>query len=827
MRIGHRRSAFVAAGAMSFCLSSQAASDAPNIDSVIVTARRVEERLQDVPISVAVVNQDQLNKANIVGVDDLVKIVPGLNVESRYSSETNAFSIRGFSQALRTTSSVGTFFGEVVAPRGGAGAFPGGDGAGPGNLFDLQNVQVLKGPQGTLFGRNTTGGDVLLTPQKPKDTFEGYAQGSYGNFNMVGIQAVVNLPLAPWARLRLGADRQTRDGTLNNISGIGPRKFNDVDYYAFRTSLVLDLSQDLENYTIASLLNSDHVGTQPQLYRANPASSFGALAAAQVNRLNAPGGDPYQVEQTLSNPRSITKQAQVINVTKWYASDALTVKNILSYATFKQGLNQSVFGSNFQRTVAGVPAYISTAQAFNEAGSYGNDQRSLTEELQLQGYSADGKLNYQGGLYYEHSTPGDPTINESISVGALCQVGPYTGLSTMRCASGSVNVSLYTIEYTNMAAYAQGTYAATDRLKLTAGLRITDDRTEATSQAFVATFPPVPPVLGPQFVAATITGCQITHSTYANCKVGSDLLHTSSTRPTWTLSAQYNPLQDAMVYGTYSRGYRQGSAAPAAIGAKTSFDPETVDNFELGAKTSWTGSVSGHSNLTGFYSKLTDAQLLVGLNCTMPVCPAGGSATSVFNAGKAHMYGIELDGSLKPSDFFRVDFSGAWVHSRVDAYVADITPYIANFNNRLNTAAVGDPLPLTPEFGGNFSATVTLPVPENIGKVEFSALYRYASGFRTAASNTNDALNAGLIAAGRDPIPVDKASAISQVDLNLDWRDVGGQPVDLSFFVTNLTQQVYYTVTQPLYASFGFDLRYVGQPRMFGARLKVRFGGDD
>jgi iron complex outermembrane receptor protein len=352
---------------------AQSSDDAASDGTIIVTARRVEERLQDVPISVAVVNQERLSRSNIVGADDLVRIVPGLNSESRYSSETNAFSIRGFNQALRTTSTVGTYFADVVAPRGGAGAFPGGDGAGPGSLFDLQNVQVLKGPQGTLFGRNTTGGAVVFTPRKPTDNFEGYLEGSYGNFDMFRIQGVVNLPLASWARLRLGADRQTRDGTLNNISGIGPRKLNDVDYYALRGSLVLDITPELENYTIVSYLNSDHIGTQPQLYRANPATSFGALAAPQTNRLNAPGADPYQVEQTLSNPRSLTKQFQIINTTKWTVSDTLTLKNIVSWASFKQSLNQSVFGSNFQRTIpqgGGTPvqAYISTAQAFNGEG---------------------------------------------------------------------------------------------------------------------------------------------------------------------------------------------------------------------------------------------------------------------------------------------------------------------------------------------------------------------------------------------------------------------------------------------------------------------------
>jgi iron complex outermembrane receptor protein len=865
----HYRWALFATASMQFIASEQAfAQDAkaPTADDVIiVTARRIEERLQDVPISIAAVSQDQLTKANITSADDLVRVVPGLNVESRYSSENNAFAIRGFNQALRTTAAVGTYFGEVVAPRGGAGAFPGGDGAGPGNLFDLQNVQVLKGPQGTLFGRNTTGGAVMLIPRKPTDAFEGYLQGTYGNYNMFQVQGVLNAPLTSWARVRLGFDTMTRDGTQNNASGIGPKKLNDVSYYALRGSLVLDLSPDIENYTIVSYSDSDHVGTQPQMYRANPFTSFGGatLGTAQVARLNA-SNDPYRVENNMSNPRSVTKQFQVINTTRWVVSDTLTIKNIMSYSSFRQGLNQSVFGSNwtaadylpvFRLPVAtGIDARVSTAQAFNGEGQFGNDERAFTEEFQVQGHSDNGRLQYQAGLYFEHSTPGGPTNNETINVGALCLANPYRGLSEMRCVSGAgatVNVQISTIEYVNKAAYAQATYAVTDQFKLTAGIRLTNDVTYATNQSFQWSFIGAPPLGATipvplsQFVAPVFGGCQKPNQPYAtndpatNCLVPKSDLHTSSTRPTWTLSAQYNLSNDVMVYGTYSRGYRQGSAAPAAIGAKTSYDPETVDSFELGAKTSWSGPVSGRLNATGFYSKLRDAQLLVGLSCARvsPPCNAS-SATSVFNAGKAHMYGIEFDGSLKPSDFFRIDFSGAWVNSRIDEYFADISPYVADYNVRLATAVVGDSLPLTPEFGGNIAATFTLPIPESAGKLEVSAMYRYASSFSNNASNTNtlaasgilagcgttctatQLANAALIAA----TPVDRASAIKQLDLNVDWRDVGGQPIDLGVFVSNVNDQVTYTLIQPLFSSFGFDLRYLGQPRMFGARLRVRFG---
>jgi iron complex outermembrane receptor protein len=155
--------------AMNSVLTDQAFAQAD--DAIIVTARRVEERLQDVPISISVVDQERLAKANIVNATDLAKVVPGLSVQSRYSPEMSTFSIRGFSQELRTSASVGTYFADVVSPRGGGGSLQGGDGAGAAYLFDLQNVQVLKGPQGTLFGRNTTGGAVVLVPRKPTARF--------------------------------------------------------------------------------------------------------------------------------------------------------------------------------------------------------------------------------------------------------------------------------------------------------------------------------------------------------------------------------------------------------------------------------------------------------------------------------------------------------------------------------------------------------------------------------------------------------------------------------------------------------------------------------
>lgn len=176
-------------------------------NDIIVTAQRVEQRLQDVPISVSVYNQQQLDNQNVSNIKDIAAFTPGLQVNNRYGADSTNFSIRGFTQEQRTSATVGVYFADVVAPRG-SGATFGGDGAGPGSLFDLQNVQVLKGPQGTLFGRNSTGGAVLLVPRKPTEFFEGYIEATGGDYSLLGVQAVLNIPLADTFKIRLGGEHK-------------------------------------------------------------------------------------------------------------------------------------------------------------------------------------------------------------------------------------------------------------------------------------------------------------------------------------------------------------------------------------------------------------------------------------------------------------------------------------------------------------------------------------------------------------------------------------------------------------------------------------------
>ena len=222
------------------------------IDEIIVTARRVEESLQDVPISMTVLTPEQITDRNIVVAADLATYTPSLSVNQRYGAEKSTFAIRGFTQDQSTAPTVGVYFADVVGVRA-QGGTTSGNTVGAGAFTDLQNVQVLKGPQGTLFGRNTTGGAVLLVPQKPQDSLGGYVEATGGDYDMRRVQAALNVPMGEAFRMRLAVDSNQRDGYMKNQSGIGPEDYNDVNYDYARLGAEWDITLEPRELPARSL----------------------------------------------------------------------------------------------------------------------------------------------------------------------------------------------------------------------------------------------------------------------------------------------------------------------------------------------------------------------------------------------------------------------------------------------------------------------------------------------------------------------------------------------------------------------------------------------
>lgn len=807
--------------------AQEASAGVSNVNDIVVTARRQEERLQDVPISITVFNQEQLDDRNVVSGTDLAKYTPSLSANSRFGADNTTFSIRGFYQELRTTASVAVYFADVVAPRGG-GSTSGGDGAGPGYFFDLQNVQVLKGPQGTLFGRNTTGGAILLVPRKPTDRVEGYVEGSYGSHNMRRVQAVANTPLGESARLRLGVDWHERDGYLHNIAPVGPDRFADLGYVAGRASLVVDLTPDLENYTVLSYTNSKNNGAIPKLTDCFPTRNgapltTGIFSCDQI-ALEAGRGD-YVVQNTVRNPGSSLEQWQIINTTTWRASDTLTLKNTASYAELTSVSRNEAFGTRWviPSEFSGQPTgdlagrVVSFVPIMAAAGRASNDQATFTEELQLQGRSEDSRLVWQAGAYFEKSSPLGIYGNQNPS-NLSCEnsdefqcVDALGRLAGREGRQGSLSSQLARTSFRNIGLYAQGSYDLTDALTLTGGIRYTWDKTQSWAQKLVIRFPAendprfycLNPALGPGGPAAGPNGFSNSIPTAQVPAACTQNLSQSSSAPTWMVGVDFKPAESVLLYAKYSRGYRQGATNPFGGDGFETFEAEKVDTYEVGAKTSWRGAMPGNLNVSAYYNNFTNQQVQLGLvDLQNRVAPN----TAIVNAGSSRIYGVEVEASISPFEGFTLSGSYGYLNTKLNTLDPVIIPPGSLYNFVLFTSVAGQPLPYSPKHQAAITASYRLPIPETMGELSVGGTYTYRSSLITTYS-----------------APEGTLKPLELLDLNLNWNSIAGSPVDAALFVTNATNKRYFTHVNAQQSS-GFVSRFLGEPRMYGLRVRYRFG---
>lgn len=812
---------------------AQSAADSEDPGAIVVTARRVEERLQDVPISITVFTQAQIDNRNIVNAADLGYYTPSLSTYSRNNPEKASFVIRGFIQDLGTAPSVGVYFADVVGPRAG-GSLTAGNGVGVGNLFDLQNVQVLKGPQGTLFGRNTTGGAVLVVPRKPTDKLEGYVEGSLGNYDMRRIQGVLNVPLADTFKIRVGVDRMTRDGYVHNHSGIGPERMANADFVSARLSVVAELNPELENYTIATYSNSNNDNTATRLvgcnngqfvsqgFPATPLSPFVALCNAQVDRQNQRGDGWWDVENSEPNPIMHTRTWQVINTTTWRANDMLMIKNIASYAEFHETTRFSFYGDNFVQPNGQL---AQTLIRFNNLPGYNNaSQSTWTEELQFQGKSADSWLVWQAGGYYEASDPlgfNAQAITQFMNCqNSYEQLGAYlagtqANISCPPSASGSISVPYQKTWYRSRGLYAQATYHLTARLALTSGIRYTWDRqthrydgvTVRVPTSGVTTFGCANSVrvTNPDGSAVAIAGL----AQHDRCNV---TFTSKSDKPTWLLDLDYKPNENLLLYAKWARGYRAGGVNSSNALLET-WQPEAVDTYEAGAKASFQGSIKGYFNIAGFYNDFRNQQITTSLiRNPRPGNPFSGGG-AVINVGKSRMWGVEVDSSITLFHDLRVDAG----YTYLNAKVLDIEPFTIPvaaqqfFITAVPNVVKGGPLALTPKHRASITGTYTLPLDSSIGSVSLGATYVFTDK-RVAVLSA--------------PAVFGLLPSTKLVNLNVSWTNILGRPLDLSVFVTNLTNAKFPVDGGSAFGSFAMGTQTLNEPRMWGARLRYRFGAN-
>ncbi len=533
------------------------------------------------------------------------------------------------------------------------------------------------------------------------------------------------------------------------------------------------------------------------------------------------------------------KQWQVINTTTWKASDNLTVKNIVSYAQFKEFADFNLFGDNFVSAgqplnfgllgifvgptgpcapgsancfplvLPSTPGQVLPGIVLHPGGSgYNSQQSTMTEELQFQGTSSDGRLNWQAGAYLEISKP--LGWNSGQTAIFLSCTDVYSFQCTNPLLIGSISGSNVKTWFNNKAIYAQASYKLTDQVSLTGGLRYTWDKMRDISQNTnaaigapgTATFTCQNIV---KFNVGGVTGLPLPAESLNSERCRNEL-HQNSSRPTWLINLDYKPTDDIMIYANYRRGYRQGTINSNNLGLEIAL-PEKVDTFEGGVKASFQGAVPGYFNISVFHNKFSDQQLAINSVVAPAFQGKVPNAQPILNAGRSRIWGIEIDASVRPFKGFSLDVGYAYLNTLLQSFTEPALPIY--YSSLTPTAKVGDPLALSPKNRITISGNYTLPLDESIGKISLGATFTH--------TDANAAVQAFIT-------PNYLIPAQNMLNLNVDWASVGGSPIDAAFFMTNATNQAMVTNPGGTYLTNGTIVGHVNQPRMWGFRLKYRFG---
>ncbi|MBL8651111.1 MAG: TonB-dependent receptor [Sphingopyxis sp.] len=734
-----------------------AGASTPSDPEIIVTARRRDEAEQDVPMSITVVGQQDLTERGVRTIADLPSVAPGLTTSYQAGRRGElVFSQRGQGQAFGGSApGVATYFADV--PDFGTA------------IYDLSNVAVLKGPQGTLFGRNTTGGAVLLTPAAPEAEWGGYLVGRLGNYERRDVEFAVTGPVAEGVQVRLSGQYLSRDGYAINI--FDGRDVVNENKFSFRGALKINPVEGFENYTIFQYSRVKERGSDTQIVYIN---TNPAIASPFNPALAPPGTIDFSVEgpqavadQLARGPRRInvdggafhySKSTGVINTTTIAATDSLTLKNIFSYRKYRDGQTFDFDGSP-----------LPIANTFNPI--FGT--RQITEEAQLQ--YQKGAFEATAGFYYEdRKTP--PYVQFDFTTfwpypdgafGPLPQQGVYHAISFDVYARSK-----------SRAFYAEASYTIADALELTLGIRRThDDRSGGNSTAIVEKISGVPITVAVNSGEATFNAT------------------------TWNASVVYKATDDLNLYATYRRGYKAGGVNTTSTGGLL-FKPEYVDDYEAGIKYSGlVGGVRLMANFDAFYDDYTNIQRNV-------VLPGAVVSTETRNAASAKVKGFDVQFRVAPADIVDLGFAYSYIDAEYGTYTE---PLYGDLSNSM--------FPLTPKHQFNVDLTLHAPVDDSIGEISARTNLSYQSKTAFGVTNTLNGNAANDLA-----VPTTVVAGRALINFRLDWNHIMRSNFSLGLFVTNLTDKTYPIASANLLNGPSFASTYsYGPPRMWGIEGRVEF----
>ncbi|WP_348675708.1 TonB-dependent receptor [uncultured Abyssibacter sp.] len=785
-----------------------AASTSPrprSIEEIVVTARRTEENLQDVPVAIAAMSSDDLKREQINSPSDLNGRVPSLVISSgSQMRNTETPTIRGQGAQYGASPGVIIYLAEVPMPSDPVANYQGG----PGKFFDLGNLQVLKGSQGTLFGRNTTGGALLLEPQRPLPEFSGSLGASTQMLSEDDLrgeryEAVFNTPLLGDRLLaRFGGQMVHRDGFTKDV--VTGKDYDDKNYWTARAGLLWQPSDRVSNYLMGNWADGDTNGTATVIERINREGLNqaipGAIGLGGLTRI-LPGIDLGQVanlgclilnvfgpstncgqdiidEQAArgirrvelsGDPNDILKTASVMDKLSIGLTDNLSLINIASYSTLEHSYRWDLDGSR-----AGFNEFINPEDVLQA------DVRTITEELQLQGAALDGALNYVVGGYYENTEASGRIIATSLLFVEVDQ--------------------RYTQSKESFAPFAQGTYHLGDLfeglsgLNLTLGVRRTTDKTSGAASITQVAAGLIP--LVDKSFEAEVDNAEWTYTAGLDYKLDSHLL-----------------------YGKVSRGYKTGGIATISVNpARYTYDPEFVTNYELGHKSDFliadvlplrVNSAVYYTDYTGLQKASIDAY--VDPDSPSPVPQLG---QSIFNVGSAWVAGFETDITIQPLP--GLTLLGTYGYTRAEyeefsLFYSGASPQLdcsgeaVEGGNMIDLSCI--PFQSTPEHQFSISGRYLLPLDPDNGDVEVSLTYAWTDEQYSGQSSPPEAEPGAWIPSSK------------RVNASLSWSRILGSGFDARLWATNLTDEVDRISNSNQWNLTYFQSSFYSEPRIIGLDL--------
>ncbi len=737
------------------------------LEEIIVTAQKRAESLQETPISVAAFTADAIQIRGVENIADLAAFTPNLIFDttspiSGLSSGAVVF-IRGIGNtdfSLTTDPGVGMYVDGIYMSRSVGGVL---------DVLDVERIEVLRGPQGTLFGRNTIGGAINITSRDPANEFRGDVELSGGNQGRLYVRASVDIPFSENLRSTFAISSKQRDGYVDRLL-VGD-KLGDEDRLSFRAKIVFEPVDAWDFELSFDLTKIDEESAASTILGFTPGA--GTLGYALALFGDIPTGladlDQYILEGT---DESFATGVSGTDLDIWGAALISTfhVKNI----DVKYTVAVRETEGEFYRDPDNTPF------AITETLNPDYKQEQTSHELQVTGTAFEGRLKYVGGLYYFKEKGTD-----NVFVPVFLPAADPPGSANLVAGFPAGISNFADVDNTSKAAYLQMTWDLGEVFSVTGGMRHTRDKKGFVYTQYIGADIAGNPL--PFFPGAVNEDGVFTPGLLPLVGNGSGSTETSFSQPTYKFGIDARLSEHSLLYYSFSQGFKSGGYVLRYVESVPdirTFDPETVDTHEIGLK--WQGFDDRvRINSAVFYSDYEDVQVTF-------FDRLGGPITA--NAGTVDIKGFELEFTALLSDRLQLDLGFGYIDTKYKTINE-----IPGLSLSIDATAK---LVNTPENTINVGLQYIVPLAAN------------ELGFRVDYAYTDDIFNDSQ----NSPFLFQKAYNIWNASA---WYSIG-ELLDLVVFVKNLTDERY-IVSGDSNFGLGFHEANFNRPREYGLKVRYRF----